>query len=368
MAQIKNYIKDTALVDNDTLLGNDSDKSGKTSLFALKDIFTYISNKSGGGTLGGVNFNLLELESYETPVDRINNYPTPTQVFANQIVLIYTPNFADVWMGLIGEGLYWTSETPVLDSDFVRITKDFTDAQKSNLNVAYTNFGAILTQDQFNDAVYANIQPDWNQLNPLNPQFIKNKPSIVAAGVKSDWNAGSGTDAEILNKPTAVSAFSNDANYATVSQVNAKENTGVASSLVTAHSSRTDNPHAVTPAQLGLATVATTGSYLSLTNQPTIPPPLAIRNQALPYTLVNADKGKVLILSNAGTLTVPTGLTGDFEVGFIAPSTGTITIAGSGVAINKPSDRALTLRTGYSQGYVVGSGTTFYLIGDLTVI
>ena len=46
-----------------------------------------------------------------------------------------------------------------------------------------------------------NVQSDWNQSDSDADDFIKNKPSIPAAQVNSDWNASSGV-AEILNKPS----------------------------------------------------------------------------------------------------------------------------------------------------------------------
>ncbi len=67
----------------------------------------------------------------------------------------------------------------------------------------------------------AQVQSDWNQANDQAVDYIKNKPTIPAAQVNSDWNASSGV-AEILNKPT-------------------------------------------------LATVATSGSYNDLSNKPSIP-------------------------------------------------------------------------------------------------
>ena len=45
------------------------------------------------------------------------------------------------------------------------------------------------------------IQSDWNQVNISAKDYIKNKPTIPAAQVNSDWNAVSGK-AQILNKPT----------------------------------------------------------------------------------------------------------------------------------------------------------------------
>ena len=44
-------------------------------------------------------------------------------------------------------------------------------------------------------------QADWDQSDPTAVDYIKNKPTIPAAQVNSDWDAASGV-AEILNKPT----------------------------------------------------------------------------------------------------------------------------------------------------------------------
>lgn len=61
---------------------------------------------------------------------------------------------------------------------------------------------------------------------------LKNKLDGIAAGaevnVNPDWNASSG-DAQILNKPTTVSAFTNDAGYQTAAQVETTINTKMAS-------------------------------------------------------------------------------------------------------------------------------------------
>jgi len=51
------------------------------------------------------------------------------------------------------------------------------------------------------------VQSDWNQSDNQAPDYIKNKPTIPAAQVNSDWDATSGV-AEILNKPTIPTATS----------------------------------------------------------------------------------------------------------------------------------------------------------------
>lgn len=48
---------------------------------------------------------------------------------------------------------------------------------------------------------FTQIQSDWNQSDNTQVDYIKNKPTIPAAQVQSDWNANSGMG-EILNKPS----------------------------------------------------------------------------------------------------------------------------------------------------------------------
>ena len=84
-----------------------------------------------------------------------------------------------------------------------------------------------------------NVQPDWNQSDTTADDYIKNKPTIPAAQVNSDWNASTGVS-QILNKPT----FATVATSGNYSDLNG------------------------TPT---LATVATSGDYDDLQNKPTIP-------------------------------------------------------------------------------------------------
>lgn len=51
---------------------------------------------------------------------------------------------------------------------------------------------------------FTSAQSDWNQSDNTALSYIKNKPTIPAAQVNSDWNAVSGV-AQILNKPTSLS-------------------------------------------------------------------------------------------------------------------------------------------------------------------
>ena len=90
------------------------------------------------------------------------------------------------------------------------------------------------TSDLTNDS---NFAVDANYVHTDNnfTTTLKNKLDGIAAGaevnVNADWNASSG-DAQILNKPTTVSSFTNDAGYQTASQVETAINTKIASAYI----------------------------------------------------------------------------------------------------------------------------------------
>ena len=133
-------------------------------------------------------------------------------------------------------------------------------------------------------------QADWNQQSSSEPSFIRNKPSlsevalsgnyndlinkpsIPAAQVNSDWNAQSGV-AQILNKPN-LSEVALSGNYNDLSnkpsipaaQVPADWN---AQSGVSRILNKPDL--SVYAEKSELASVATSGSYNSLTDKPSIP-------------------------------------------------------------------------------------------------
>lgn len=76
-----------------------------------------------------------------------------------------------------------------------------------------------------------NVQSDWNQTDTEADDFIKNKPTIPAAQVNSDWSAASGV-AQILNKPTLGTAASKGVDSTpTASSTNLVESGGVEAAL-----------------------------------------------------------------------------------------------------------------------------------------
>ena len=106
-------------------------------------------------------------------------------------------------------------------------------------------------------------QADWDQADPTAVDYIKNKPTIPAAQVNSDWDAESGV-AEILNKPT-LSAVATSGSYTDLTDT----------PTIPAAQVNSDWDAASGVAQIlnkpNLSTVATSGSYTDLTNKPTIP-------------------------------------------------------------------------------------------------
>ena len=142
---------------------------------------------------------------------------------------------------------------------------------------------------------------------------LSDKPTIPAAQVNSDWNASSGV-AQILNKPTNVSAFTNDSGYITSSALTGYATqawvgqqgyiTGITSSDVTTALGYTpynsSNPSgyitnsALAPYVLSssLASVATTGSYNDLSGKPTIP---TVNNPTITFTQGGTTKGTITL-------------------------------------------------------------------------
>lgn len=141
------------------------------------------------------------------------------------------------------------------------------------------------------------VQADWNEADSNALDYIKNKPTIPAAQVNSDWNANSGV-AEILNKPTLGTAASADTtDFATAAQ-------GALAAT------------AVQPSDL--ATVATTGSYNDLSNKPTIP-------AAQVNSDWNASSGVAQILNKPTLGTMASESASDYT-----PTSGLATVATTG--------------------------------------
>lgn len=136
------------------------------------------------------------------------------------------------------------------------------------------------------------VQADWDEDDTTDPAYIKNKPTIPAAQVQSDWNATSGMGV-ILNKPT----IPDTSTLATKTELNAKQdkindlatiriNSGKGVADMSSNADGTvvytlangdtytidlNHEHPQYVESDDLADVALSGSYNDLTDKPVIP-------------------------------------------------------------------------------------------------
>jgi hypothetical protein len=90
------------------------------------------------------------------------------------------------------------------------------------------------------------------------------------------------------------------------------------------------------------------------------------------YTLTNADNNYTILINNgtnAITITLPSGLTSKFQVGFIQQGTGNVTFVGSGATILTPIVGAFKIKGQNYNSYLeqVGSTNVYHLLGNLKV-
>ena len=86
------------------------------------------------------------------------------------------------------------------------------------------------------------------------------------------------------------------------------------------------------------------------------------------YTLLAADNGVVVLLSNTDpiTLTVPSGLSSDFRCSIIQGSTGQVTVTGSGATVNAYSGWN-KLAGQYAGASLLATASNVYILsGNLT--
>jgi len=90
------------------------------------------------------------------------------------------------------------------------------------------------------------------------------------------------------------------------------------------------------------------------------------------YTLVSADRGKLVSLSNASsiTLTIPTNSTTAFPTGtridIIQTGAGQVTVGGAGVTINSKSSNKKLSGQGSAASLIKFATDTWWLVGDLS--
>lgn len=70
-------------------------------------------------------------------------------------------------------------------------------------------------------------------------------------------------------------------------------------------------------------------------------------------TVLAGDNSGWIVCNGTLTVTIPTGLTAPFSVAVLNIGSDTVTIAGSGLTVNKRADQALTIATQYAQAVLV---------------
>lgn len=146
------------------------------------------------------------------------------------------PTYTADEVGALPDSTEIPSKLSDLDEDashrLVTDTEKATWNAKSNFSGSYNDLtnkptipsiAGLASTTYVDDAVKNKVDKDGNKVLSTNDYTTaeKNKLANIAAGaevnVNADWNATSG-DAQILNKPTLVSAFTNDAGYLTEHQ------------------------------------------------------------------------------------------------------------------------------------------------------
>ena len=170
-----------------------------------------------------------------------------------------------------------TPQNIVQDASYVHTDNNFSNADKSKL-------------DGIAAGAEVNQQSDWLEADSSSDAFIKNKPTIPAAQINSDWNAVSGVS-QILNKPD-LSAYATD--------------TELSDGLATKQNVISD----LDTIRAGAAAGATAAQPADLPSSDELVPSAS-----------SGDAGKVLTVANDGT------------AGWVTPSAGTVYTAGDGVDI-----------------------------------
>lgn len=146
------------------------------------------------------------------------------------------------------------------------------DTLVSGTNIKTINNESLLGSGNIHIEGTEQLQADWTQTDTSAKDYIKNKPTIPAAQVNSDWNASTGV-AKILNKPDLN-------NYATKTDLNnyydKGQTDGLLNNKVDVSTLNNDYYNKNTVDNLldekvdtsDLSSVATSGSYNDLTNKP----------------------------------------------------------------------------------------------------
>lgn len=168
--------------------------------------FDAVANQATGG--GDIDYSgLFAGVSYDSQTKHINFYDK------DDTLVTYVDATAFIKDGMV--------DTVVISNGNLVITFN-TDAGKQPITIPLTDiFNPSNYYDKTATDTLLAAKADSSSLATVatsgSYNDLSNKPTIPAAQVNADWNASSGV-AQILNKPTNVSSFTNDAGYLTQHQ------------------------------------------------------------------------------------------------------------------------------------------------------
>jgi len=317
MARIQTYANDGIVSEYDTVLGSDAESLNGTRNYSMGNILKFL--KAGFDPIIGGTLNIRELSyigsTYTTPYAYLNSLDPNITILQYDVVVVningtkYLLKKQDVIVGL--------DQAPLISSDFILLK----DPQVNSDWNSTTGASQILNKP----TVTPQVNSDWNSSSGVSQ--ILNKPTIptVTPQVNSDWSSVSGVS-QILNKPTIPSA-----------QVNSDW--------------------------------ASNGGVSQILNKPAIPVDTNNLQKTITasYTLTQADNNYVIVINNNSTainITVPSGLSNNFFVGFIQNGTADVSFLSSGTTFR--NSIGFKIKGQWYQAALEQEGTSnvYYLLGN----
>lgn len=226
----KPFVKDgmvsNAYISNNTLVITFNTDSGReaigvplTSVFNPNNYYTKVQVDNRINTaIAGIQIDtsdLLKKSIYTYPINQTDPFGG---IIKYQFIPRTTVDFIEGIGGIhaVGDGvMYGSSSGKIIAVNYNNREVEYGSANghvilnKDDNKVYYYTSNGWVAAAGSDSGDFEQEQADWNVTDTTNPAYIKNKPTIPAAQVQSDWNATSGMGV-ILNKPTLFSGSYND--------------------------------------------------------------------------------------------------------------------------------------------------------------
>ena len=180
------YVLASAALPNTTKYGSSITVSINSTNYKI----TTTLKDQDGNTLGNA-------QTIDLPLESVVVNGTFDSANKKIVLTLQNGNTVDIPVGDLVAGL----QTEITDEN--KLNSDL--VTDSNQTHKFVTAAQISKLNGIAAGAEVNVQSDWNVSDSTSDAFIKNKPTIPAAQVKSDWNATSGVS-QILNKPTIPAA------------------------------------------------------------------------------------------------------------------------------------------------------------------